>query len=52
MIKIRKFRSKDLKNYWKIMNKKVNKKCNVNINEFYEYFKNMNKGDLESNEFV
>lgn len=35
MTKIRKLRSKDPKNYWKIKNKKVNKKCNVNINESY-----------------
>lgn len=49
---IRKLRSKDPKKYWQIIDKKVNKKFNVNIIEFYEYLKNMNKGDLKSNEFV
>lgn len=35
-----------------INNKVKNKKCNVNIDELYEYFKNINKGGVESKEFV
>lgn len=45
MTKIRKLRSNDPKNYWKIINKKVNiKQCNVNINEFYKYIKKYQQG--------
>ncbi|XP_060554602.1 uncharacterized protein LOC132715603 [Ruditapes philippinarum] len=50
--KLRNLKGKDPRNYWKILNKKTKQNCEADLTDLYNFFKNVNFKNDESDEII